>query len=203
MAKQPEHKLNAYHKRVCLCATDLLHHEDRLLPLDSRRAFKSISTTLANSMKLATRIADLAYDPTRNYAPFGGTIASAEAKAKIYFDRIRKTLFKTYNNREIEAIINPPVPSANVVIGSINRRTDDPINLRVDYSNGAAAGVIEWQYFFNNRFWTPIPNAAGNSFTPTVALLSSDRSVKVRAVLKGATGLTMDVVSNEIVITEQ
>ena len=202
-ARQPEHKLNALHKSVCLRATDLLHHEDRLLPLDSRRAFKSITTTLANSMKLATRIADLAYDPANDYAPFGGIIASAEAKADVYFKRIEKTIFKTYNNREIEAIINPPLPSAEVVINSINGRTGSPANVRVDYSNGAAAGVIEWQYFFNNRFWTPIPGASGNSFTPDVALLGSNRSVKIRAVLKGATGLTMDVVSNEITLTEQ
>ena len=59
-----------------------------------------------------------------------------------------KHSFKTYNNNEIEAIINPPVPSANVVINSINGRTESPINARIDYSNGAAAGVIEWQYFF-------------------------------------------------------
>ena len=202
VAKQPEHKLNAYHKRACLCAMDLLHHEDRLLPLDSRRAFKSITTTIANSMKLANRIADLCYDPSNGYAPSGGTIATAEAKLKVYLDRIKKTLFTTYNNNEIEAIINPPLPAAVVTITSINDRTGTPILANVAYSGGAQGGALEWQYFFNNRFWTPVPGALPHAFTPDPALLGGNQSVKVRAVLTGA-GTPMAVVSNEIILTQQ
>ena len=200
-ALQHQHVLLAYHKNACLEAVDLLLHEDRLLTLHSRLAFERYEEVIARIELLAEQIADLSYR-TQNglLVPRNGNIAAAEELKDIHLQRIRKTIFTDFNDLEIAAILNPPRKTAAITISSATNNTGTKIRSNVVYGGGASGGTIEWQYLFTNSIWQPIPGETGKTFTPTDALLSSNRNAKVRAVLRGVEGV-MDSISNVIEIT--
>ena len=109
-------------------------------------------------------------------------------------------VFRFRNDLEIAAILNPPRKTAAITISSADNNTGTKIRSNVVYGGGASGGTIEWQYLFTNSIWQPIPGETGKTFTPTDALLSSNRNAKVRAVLRGVEGV-MDSISNVIEIT--
>ena len=200
-AVQHQHILLAYHKNACLEAVDLLLHEDRLLTLHSRLAFERYEEVIARIELLAEQIADLSYR-TQNglLVPRNGNIAAAEELKDIHLQRIRKTIFTDFSDLEIAAILNPPRKTAAITISSADNNTGTKIRSNVVYGGGASGGTIEWQYLFTNSIWVAVPGETGKTFTPTDALLSSNRNAKVRAVLRGVEGV-MDSISNVIEIT--
>ena len=198
---QHQHILLAYHKNACLEAVDLLLHEDRLLTLHSRLAFERYEEVIRRIETLGEAIADLCYRTENGrLIPHNGTIAAGEALKEVYLQRIRKSLFSDFGDAEIAAILNPPRKTAAITISSADNNTGTKIRSNVVYGGGASGGTIEWQYLFTNSIWQPIPGETGKTFTPTDALLSSNRNAKVRAVLRGVEGV-MDSISNVIEIT--
>ena len=198
---QHQHILLAYHKNACLEVVDLLLHEDRLLTLHSRLAFERYEEVIRRIETLGEAIADLCYRTENGrLIPHNGTIAAGEALKEVYLQRIRKSLFSDFGDAEIAAILNPPRKTAAITISSATNNTGTKIRSNVVYGGGASGGTIEWQYLFTNSIWVAVPGETGKTFTPTDALLSSNRNAKVRAVLRGVEGV-MDSISNVIEIT--